>query len=124
MTSVLGATPRTAPAVEAKATVEELHELLRFAAQAGTYEIIGADMIIHPEIALRVAAMSAGPTSTYSYILEGDRLRMTHKAYRNVPLRTLKPWNSSGPNSWPKDRYFRRALKSASKGRFVIYAII
>jgi hypothetical protein len=78
--------PRKPLADESKATAEELRELLRFAAQAGTYEIKGNDIVTHATVALRVAAMAPGNSLTSSYKLEGNRLSLTIKSTQSGPV--------------------------------------
>ena len=85
-TTVNGNAPRKRPADQAKATADELRELLRFTANAGTYEIKGGDLLRHPAVALSALNMAPGVTVTSSYNLEGDTLWMTLKSNYNGPV--------------------------------------
>ena len=85
-TSVTGNAPRTAPADMAKATAAELREVLRFAANAGTYETKGGDIIFHPSVALGVAVMAPGSKVVSSFKVVGNTLTLTPKSNQNGPV--------------------------------------
>jgi len=76
ITVVLAEKPRTARVLAADAGIDELREMLRFGAQAGTYEVNGDELILHPSVALRPSAMVPGSEAIYSWSLEGDALSL------------------------------------------------
>ncbi len=86
ITMVTGDAPRKDPADQAKATADELREVLRFAANAGTYEIKGGDLIRHSTVALGVWVMAPGATWISSYKLEGNTLWLTAKSNPRGPV--------------------------------------
>jgi hypothetical protein len=57
-----------------------------FAADAGTYELAGNLITLHPVAAKNAAAMAAGSFSTWSYTLEGDTLWVTAERDQNGPV--------------------------------------
>ncbi len=90
--------PRPAPASIATATADELRAVWSpFGANAGTYEVSGAELTIRPTVAKNPAVMAAGSFTVYRYRMEGDALWLT--AVRN----------SAGPIQNPTTVRFRRA---------------
>ncbi len=85
-TTVSGETPRTRPGDQSKATVDQLRDLLRFAAQAGTFETKGGDLVFKPVVALGVATMAPGVTLTSSYRIDGNTLWLTQKSNQSGPV--------------------------------------
>jgi hypothetical protein len=84
-TRVTGDAPRTTVADD-YATVNQLRDILRFAAQAGTYEITGDELVLRRIAALSAANMGAGNSATYGFRLAGDTLWLTSKATQSGPL--------------------------------------
>ena len=84
-TRVTGDTPRTTVG-DAYATVSQLRDILRFAAQAGTYEVVGNDLVLRRVAALSAPNMLPGNTATYGFRLAGDTLWLTTKAAQSGPL--------------------------------------
>jgi len=86
LTFVNGVAPRTAPEDQSKATADQLREVLRFAAQAGTFETNGGDLVFKPVVALGVANMAPGATLTSSYRIDGNTLWLTQKSNQRGPV--------------------------------------
>lgn len=64
----------------AKATADELRATWGpFFAEAGTYEISGVRLTMHPSIAKNPAAADSGWFATYEYRLAGDTLWLTEQ---------------------------------------------
>jgi hypothetical protein len=84
-TRVTGDGPRTMVA-ENDATANQLRDILRFSAQAGTYTVTGSDLVLRRVAALATSNMTPGNDATYSFRLAGDSLWLTSKAYANRRL--------------------------------------
>jgi hypothetical protein len=80
ITVVQGDKPRSYTGLAADASADELREMLRFSAQAGTYEADGDKVILRPSVALRSKAMVPGSESIYSYSLSGDTLALSPRS--------------------------------------------
>jgi hypothetical protein len=85
LTRVDGETPRTGVADNATATADQLRDVLRFAAQAGTYEITGGELVLRRVAALSAANMVSGNIATYSYKLDGNTLTLTPRTTQGAP---------------------------------------
>jgi hypothetical protein len=57
-----------------------------FAAEAGTYEVIGNAITVRPLVAKNPAAMARGAFVSYTYTLDGDTLRITEQRNQNGPF--------------------------------------
>lgn len=79
--------PRPVIADVAKATADELRAGWGpFYAEAGTYEITGNVITMHPIAAKNAAAMATGAFTTWSYRLEGNTLWVTLERNQNGPI--------------------------------------
>ncbi len=77
LTRVLGERPRTAAKDSTNPTLADLQEVLRFAAQAGRYEVRGNRIIFYPEAALGIGIMAPGTSFDASFTLENNTLTLT-----------------------------------------------
>jgi hypothetical protein len=70
----------------AKATADELRTVWGpFVGEAGTYEVSGGMMTVHPLASKNPAAMVPGAFIVYSYRLEGDTLWLTQQRNQGGP---------------------------------------
>jgi len=73
---VTGERPRTAAKDPNRPTLEEMQDLTRFVANAGTYEIKGDTITFHREVALGIANMTSRFSSTSTIKLDGNTLTL------------------------------------------------
>jgi hypothetical protein len=79
--------PRPVIADVTKATADELRAAWGpFAAEAGTYEIAGNLITLHPVAAKNAAGMAPGAFTTWSYRLDGSTLWVTAERNQNGPI--------------------------------------
>ena len=57
-----------------------------FVAEAGTYEVSGGMLTVHPLASKSPAAMAAGAFIVYSYKLDGDTLSITQVRNQSGPF--------------------------------------
>ena len=78
--------PRPVPADVATATADELRAVWGpFVGEAGTYEISGSTITLHPLASKSPAAMAAGAFFVCSFRLEGDTLWISQQRNQNGP---------------------------------------
>ena len=78
--------PRPVVADVSKATADELRAVWGpFVAEAGTYELTGDTLTLHPIASKNPAAMVAGAVIVYSCKLEGNTLTLTQQRNQNGP---------------------------------------
>jgi hypothetical protein len=71
----------------AKATADELRAVWGpVVAEAGTYEVSGDTLTVHPTASKSPAAMAAGAFIVYSYKLDGDTLSITQVRNQTGPF--------------------------------------
>jgi hypothetical protein len=71
----------------AKATADELRAVWGpFVAEAGTYELSGGMLTVHPLVSKSPAAMAPGAFIAYSYKLDGDTLSFTQVRNQSGPF--------------------------------------
>ena len=86
-TEVQAEGPRPVLADVAKATADELRTVWGpFVAEAGTYEVSGGMLTVHPLASKSPAAMAAGAFIVYSYKLDGDTLSITQVRNQSGPF--------------------------------------
>ena len=79
--------PRPIVADVSKATADELRAVWGpFVAEAGTYELTGDTLTLHPIAAKNPAAMVAGAIIVYSCKLEGNTVTLTQQRNQNGPF--------------------------------------
>jgi hypothetical protein len=79
--------PRPVLADAAKASADELRATWGpFVAEAGTYEIAGNVITMHPIASKNPAVMGAGVFIAYTYKLEGDTLSLTQQKNQAGPF--------------------------------------
>lgn len=79
--------PRPALPDAAKATADELRAVWGpFVAEAGTYEVAGSAVTMHPIASKNPAIMGAGVFITYSFKVNGDTLTLTQDRNQNGPF--------------------------------------
>jgi len=79
--------PRPIVADVTKATADELRAVWGpFVAEAGTYELTGDMLTMHPIAAKNPAAMVAGAVIVYSCKFEGNTLTVTQQRNQNGPF--------------------------------------
>ena len=79
--------PRPVLADAMKATAEELRTTWGpFAAEAGTYEVVGNSITMRPVAAKNPAAMAPGAFTTWSYKMEMNTLWVTSERNQNGPV--------------------------------------
>lgn len=78
-----GTTPRAAGAISTD-TIASLRNMLRFAAQAGTYKVAGDELILDRVVALGLGHM--GNSSTSIIRIVGDTVWITQKSNERGPL--------------------------------------
>jgi hypothetical protein len=86
-TRVTGKAPRYVVENQLTARADDLRNLLRFAAQSGTYELNGNELRLQRMVALDVAGMAAGNSAVYTVRLQADTLWLTTKSYNGRPIR-------------------------------------
>jgi hypothetical protein len=78
--------PRPIVADVSKATADELRAVWGpFVAEAGTYELTGDTLTLHPLASKSPAAMVAGAVIVYACKLEGNTLTLTQQRNQNGP---------------------------------------
>jgi hypothetical protein len=65
---------------------QRLAALRGVTANAGTYEVNGTTITIHPTVALSPNVMAPGTFQTYEFRIEGNMLTVTTKANQNGPV--------------------------------------
>jgi hypothetical protein len=83
---VVGDKPRTYKGGESTASVEDLRNVLQFAAASGTYEVRGNTIRASRETSLRVANMDPGNFVVYSFKTAGDTLWLTTTEDQTGPM--------------------------------------
>jgi Lipocalin-like domain len=79
--------PRTAPPSLTNATAPELLATFQaFTANAGTYEISGANLTTRPEVAKNPGMMAQGSTVVSSFKIQGNTLTLTNVSNPNGPV--------------------------------------
>ena len=79
--------PRPIVADVAKATADELRAAWGpFVAEAGTYELAGDSMTVHPIVSKNPAVMVPGAVIVYSCILKGDTVTVTVRRNQKGPV--------------------------------------
>lgn len=79
--------PRPVVADVKKATADELRAVWGpFVAEAGTYELTGDTLTVHPIVAKNPAAMVAGSVIVYSCKLTGDTMTVIVQRNQNGPV--------------------------------------
>ena len=79
--------PRPVIADVARATADELRAAWGpFAAEAGTYDVTGNLITMHPIAAKNAAVMTPGAFTTWSFRLEGSTLWVTAERNQNGPI--------------------------------------
>ena len=79
--------PRHNPADISKASADELRSVWEpFVGEAGTYEIAGGTLTMHPIVAKNPAAMKPGAFTTWSYRLDGNTIWVTARSNQNGPV--------------------------------------
>ena len=69
------------------ATAEQLRQVWGpLVAEAGTFEVAGDQITLHPMVAKNPAVMEPNVTLVYSFKLEGDKLTLTAERDRNGPV--------------------------------------
>src|SRR5262245_60043214 len=85
-TEVQAETPRTAIADVSKATADELRTLWgTVIAEAGTYELSGDTLTLHPTVSKSPAAMAAGAFIVNTIKLDGDNLTIAQQRNQSGP---------------------------------------
>jgi hypothetical protein len=85
-TEVQAESPRPILADVAKATADELRTVWGpFVAEAGTYEVSGDVVTMHPLASKNPAAMAAGAFIVYTYKIDGNTLWLTQQRNQNGP---------------------------------------
>ena len=79
--------PRPILADAAKATADELRAVWGpFVAEAGTYELTGDTLTVHPIASKNPAAMAAGAVIVYSCKLDGNNITLVQQRNQNGPF--------------------------------------
>ena len=79
--------PRPILADVAKATADELRATWGpFVGEAGTYELTGDTLTVHPLVAKNPAAMVAGAFIVYSCTFDGNTVTLTQQRNQNGPF--------------------------------------
>ena len=86
-TEVQSEAPRQILPDVTKATADELRAVWGpFVAEAGTYELGGGMLTVHPLASKSPAAMASGAFIVYSYTLDGDTLSITQVRNQSGPF--------------------------------------
>ncbi|HSL70228.1 MAG TPA: hypothetical protein VK864_08285 [Longimicrobiales bacterium] len=86
-TRVTGAEPRYEVENLLTARADDLRNLLRFAAQSGTYELSGNELRLRRTAALDVGSMAPGNSAVYAVRLQGDTVWLTTKQHNGNPIK-------------------------------------
>jgi hypothetical protein len=86
-TEIQGETPRPLLPDAAKATADELRAVWGpVVAEAGTYEVSGTTLTVHPLASKSPAAMASGAFIVYSYKIDGNTLTITQVRNQSGPF--------------------------------------